>query len=168
MFSQTTTSAGAVDAPSVLWLTAFQLQASKALYVLYTTTEDAGHFCLFSLHCYVCIYHSGTLIGHTHSQVILKTRGVIDSDIKFEWMSYWTCSVLSYIPLISEFYISMQSTFVHSLCQDTTLASLRSEHFCQCHLYFDFLLQRFSLALKKQQKSKVIKSVLLLLYCKMH
>lgn len=78
------------------------------------------------------------------------------------------CSVLSYIPLISEFYISMQSTFVYSLCQDTTLASLRSEHFCQCHLYFDFLLQRFSLALKKQQKSKVIKSVLLLLYCKIH
>lgn len=32
----------------------------------------------------------------------------MDSDIKFEWMSYWTCPVLSYIPLIScspPFYI---------------------------------------------------------------
>lgn len=63
-FSQTTTSAGAVVAPSVLWLTAFQLQASKALYVLYTTTEDAGCFPLFVF----AFITQALLIGQKHSQ----------------------------------------------------------------------------------------------------
>lgn len=52
-FSQTT-SIGAVVAPSVLWLTAFQHQASKARHELYTTTGDA--FSIFS----VLTFHSGT------------------------------------------------------------------------------------------------------------
>lgn len=147
-------------APSVLWLTAFQLQASKALYVLYTTTEDAGCFST------ICVFHLGALIGHKHSQERLS--------YKQQFLVYLPGSSLMFIcswmfcpiehaqcwatfPLIS--WVVQLNAFasLHSLCQYLNLFSfptlLHSQYFCQCcffsSFFFTFVLQSFSLAHKK-------------------
>lgn len=91
-FSQTTTSASAVVAPSVLWLTAFQLQASKALYVLYTTTEDAGCFPLFVF----AFITQVLLIGQNHSQEQLISKHTSTTRICQVW--YSECFVLLNAP----------------------------------------------------------------------
>lgn len=52
-------------APSVLWLTAFQLQASKSLTVLYNSYREDFFFLFFFFFFYThCVSHSGALVGH--------------------------------------------------------------------------------------------------------
>lgn len=54
----------------VLWPTAFQLQASKALYALYTTTEDAG--CVPGL-VFAFITQAFNRITKTHTKTFTGT-----------------------------------------------------------------------------------------------
>lgn len=134
IFSQNTTSAGTVVAPSVLWLTAFQLQASKALHVLYTPAERIRvGFCFFYT---LCVYHSGTLIGHKHSQEQLIYKHA-SSQVSELWMfcpieraqSWAAFLLISWVDAFASLH-----SFFFFFCQ--YFESIFFSFHCYIHLYF--------------------------------
>lgn len=139
IFSQNTTSAGTVVAPSVLWLTAFQLQASKALHVLYTPAERIWVGFFYTL----CVYHSGTLIGHKHSQEQLIYKHA-SSQVSELWMfcpieraQSWAAFLL--ISWVNAF-ASLHSFFFGPIFKFhfLFLPLLHSFICCQCHFFSSF------------------------------
>lgn len=141
-FSHTTTSAGAVKAPSVLWLTAFQLQASKALYVLYTTSKDAGCFPLFGF----AFITQAFLIGQKHSQEQQIDKHTGPTCIRQVWCSECfvllnTPSVEQHSPSSPDMYNSMHTPLTLSSPTSFPFHALLHSKYSANVLYF--LLQSF-------------------------
>lgn len=164
----TTTSAGAVVVPSVSWLTAFQLQASKALNVLYTTTEDAGlsspppththNFCLSFGH----LNRTQTFTYHSHSYIpgLIIMFPHSECFCPIERAECWTTSPP---PPISQVVRLNAFASLHSLCQYSPTL-LHSEYFCQCHFFFFFLPCVFRSLFSARKKKNLVCAAVIVLY----